>query len=188
MKAKGKSQRLGSQAGDEEDAFSDEWFARYLLDLMLLVILVLTAIGIALYLNAGGYLHDWGKEPGAGFLVCLLLCPILGVVTLGLVVYAGIRLFLRPRTWGHAFVRLALLAAHVSVFLVCADTTLSTATAVIGSAGQSSAGTYPTQAWSDIASRDSSGSPYDQREGPPDGSPFSPPSGWGAPGSSFPSR
>ena len=127
----------------EDDVSSDEWFARYLLDAVLLVVLVLTAIGIALYLDGDEYLRDWSKEPGAGFLACMVLCPALGVVTLGLAMYAGIRLFRRPRTLGHAFVRLTLLVAHVSVFLVCADTISSTATALVGSVRQSSAATGP---------------------------------------------
>jgi hypothetical protein len=169
-----------------DDASSDEWFARYVLDAVLLVVLVLTAIGVALYLDGGQYLRDWGKEPGAGFLVCMLLCPMLGGVTLGLVVYAGIRLFLRPRTLGHALVRLAFLVAHVSVFLVCADTISSTATAVLGNSRQSSSALDPTVAWSDIAGRDLSSSPGDAREGTPDASSFSPPSVWACRGCRFP--
>jgi hypothetical protein len=171
-----------------DDASSDEWFARYLLDAVLLVVLVLTAIGIALYLDAGQYLRDWNKEPGAGFLACMVLCPALGVVTLGLAIYAGIRLFLRPRTLGHAFVRLTLLVAYVSVFLVCADTISSTATAVLGSLGQSSSRTDPAQAWRAIADQDFSGSQRDAREGAPDASSFSPPSGMGLPGLAIPGR
>jgi hypothetical protein len=182
MKSKGRSQLTGSQETSADDAFSDEWFARYLLDAVLLVVLVLTAIGIALYLDRGEYLRDWSKEPGAGFLVCMLLCPMLGVVTLALVVYAGIRLFLRPRSWGHAFVRLTLLAAHVSVFFVCADTISATATALAGSFGQSSAALDPTENWRAIADRDFSGGQEDGREGTPDASSFSPPSGMGPPG------
>ncbi len=157
---------------------SDEWFARYLLHALLLVLLLLTALGVALYLDAGQYLDDWSQEPAAGFLVCLLLCPMLVLLALGLAVYAGIRLFLRPRTLGHAFVRFAFLIAHVTVLLVCADTILSTATAVLRSAGPSASATDPTEAWRTIADRDFSGSPDDQREGPPG---FSPPSGMGGP-------
>jgi hypothetical protein len=171
-----------------DDAFSDEWFARYLLDAGLLVVLVLTAIGVALYLDGSPCLRDWSKEPGAGFLACVLVCPMLGVATLGLVIYAGIRLFLRPRTWGHAFVRVAFLVAHVSVFLVCADTIASTATAVLGSFRQSSSATDPTAAWRAIQGQNVSGSQYDQREGTPDGSSFSPPSGLGPPRLLFPGR
>lgn len=181
MKSNGKSPRVDSEPVAAEGVSSDEWFARYLLDALLLVVLVLTALGVALYLDGGQYLHDWGREPAAGFLVCLLLCPMLVVVALGLAVYAGVRLFLRPRTWGHAFVRLTLLVAHVTVLLVCTDTISSTATAVIRSVGPSSSGTDPTEAWRAIADRDFSGSPSDQGEGPPDGSSSSPPSGLGAP-------
>lgn len=164
-----------------EDAFSDEWFIRYMLNAVLLVALVLTAIGMALYLDRSEYLRDWSKEPGAGFLVCLLLCPMLGIVTLALVIYAGIRLFLRPRSLGHAFVRLTLLVAHVSVFLVCADTISATATALAGSPRQSSAALDPTEAWRAVDGRDFSGSPEDGREGTPNASSFSPPSGMGVP-------
>jgi hypothetical protein len=164
-----------------DDAFSDEWFARYLLNAVLLVVLVLTAIGIALYLDRGEYLRDWSKEPGAGFLVCMLLCPMLGVVTLALVIYAGIRLFLRPRSLGHAFVRLTLLVAHVSVFLVCADTISSTVTALAGGPRQSSAALDPTENWRAIADREFSGAQADGREGTPEASSSSPPSGMGAP-------
>ena len=181
MKSNGKSQRVGSGAPAAEDVSSDEWFARYLLHALLLVVLVLAAIGVALYLDAGQYLDDWSQEPAAGFLVCLLLCPMLVVVALGLAVYAGVRLFLRPRTLGHTFVRFAFLLAHVTVLLVCADTTLSTAAAVIRSAGPSSSATDPTENWRAIADRDFSGTSSDEREGPPDGSSFSPPSGMGGP-------
>jgi hypothetical protein len=182
MKSKGRPQPTDSGPVSADDAFSDEWFARYLLDAVSLVVLVLTATGIALYLDRGEYLHDWSKEPGAGFLACLLLCPMLGVVTLALVIYAGIRLFLRPRSLGHAFVRLALLVAHVSVFFVCADTISSTATALAGSPRQSSAALDPTEAWRAVDGRDFSGSQEDGREGTPNASSFSPPSGMGVPG------
>ncbi len=181
MKVNGKPQRIGSRETAAEAVSSDEWFARYLLNALLLVVLLLTALGVALYLEAGQYLHDWSQEPAAGFIVCLLLCPMLVVATLGLAVYAGVRLFLRPHTLGHTFVRFAFLIAHVTILLVCIDTTLSTATAVIRSAGSSTAATDPTETWRAIADRDFSGSPSDQREGPPDGSSFSPPSGMGAP-------
>jgi hypothetical protein len=182
MKSKGKSQRRDDWPPDVDAVTSDEWFARYLLNAVLLAVLMLTAIAVALYLDGGQYLHDRGQEPGAAFLTCLLLCPMLGVVALGLVVYAGIRLFLRPHTLGHASVRLALLVAHACVFFVCVDTILSTATAVIRSAGPSSAGTDPTEAMRAIANRDFSGSQGGERNGPPDGSSFSPPSSMGVPG------
>jgi hypothetical protein len=188
MKSKGKSQPVGSRQMAADDVSSDEWFARYMLDAVLLVVLLLTAIGIALYLGGDKYLRDWGKEPGAGFLACMVLCPALGVVTLGLAMYAGIRLFRRPRTLGHAFVRLTLLVAHVSVFLVCADTISSTATALVGSVRQSSSRVDPTEAWRAVDGRDFSGSPSDGRAGPPDGSSFSPPSGMGFPGLGTPGR
>ena len=189
MKSKGKSQPVGSRPmATEDDVSSDEWFARYLLDAGFLVVLVLTAIGIALYLDGSAYLRGGGKEPGAGFLACMILCPALGVVTLGLAIYAGIRVFLRPRTLGHAFVRLTLLVAYVSVFLVCADTIASTATALVGSVGPSSARMDPTAAWRTVEARASSGSPSDEREVAPDGSSFSPPSGMGFPGLGIPGR
>ena len=169
-----------------EDAFSDEWFARYLLDAVFLVVLVLAAIGIALYLDAAEYLRDWSKGPGPGFLVCMVLCPMLGVATLGLALYAGIRLFLRPRTLGHVFVRLTLLVAHVFVFLVCADTIASTATAVVSSFRQSSARTDPMAAWRAIHDQDFSGPPSDERGGPPGASSSSPPLVWARRGCCFP--
>jgi hypothetical protein len=190
MKSKGRAQLSGSRPMATDDVSSDEWFARYLLDAVVLVVLVLTAIGVALYLDGGQYLRDGSKEPGAGFLVCMVLCPMLGVVTLGLAIYGGIRLFLRPRTLGHAFVRLTLLVAHVSVLLVCADTISSTATAAIGSFGPSSSGTDPAQVWRAIADQEFSGSQRDARAraGAPDGSSFSPPSGMGFPGLGIPGR
>lgn len=171
-----------------DDVSSDEWFARYMRDAVFLVVLVLTAIGVALYLHGGEYLRNWKTEPGAGFWVCTVLCPVLGIVTLGLVIYAGIRLFLRPRTFGHAFVRLAFLVAHVSVFLVCIDTISLTATALVGSVSQLSSGMDSAQAWSAIEGRDFSGSQYDVREGVPDdvSSPF--PFGVGSPESATPGR
>jgi hypothetical protein len=170
MKSKERPQPTGPPDMAAEDAFSDEWLARYLLDAVLLAVLVLTAIGMALYLDRGEYLRDWSKEPGAGFLVCMLLCPMLAVVTLALVIYAVIRVFLRPRSLRHTFLRLALLVAHVSVFLVCADTISSTATALVGSLRQSSAAIDPTENWRAIADRDSSDSPEDGREGTPNAS------------------
>lgn len=189
MKSKGKSQPVGSGPMATEDAVSsDEWFTRYLLDAVFLAVLMLTAIGVALYLDGGAYLRDGNREPGAGFLTCMVLCPALGVVTLGLAFYAGVRLFLRPHTWGHAFIRLTLLVAHLSVFLVCADTISSTATALVGSVGPSSAGTDPTEVWRTVEGRASSGSPGDEPGGAPDGSSFSPPSGMGMPRLGIPGR
>jgi hypothetical protein len=169
-----------------EDVSSDEWFTRYLLNAVLLVLLMLTAIGVALYLDGSRNLSDSGKEPGAGFLLCLLLCPVLAVATLGLVVYAGVRVFLRPRTLGHAFVRLTFLAAHVSVFLVCADTISSTLTAVIGNVGSSSAAQDPRESWRAMAGRDFSAAQEGERQGAPDEPSFSPPSGFGVPGLGIP--
>jgi len=153
-----------------DDVSSDEWFARYMLDAAFLVVLVLTAIGISLYLDGGAYLLDWSKEPGAGFLVCMVLCPVLGIVTLGLVIYAGIRLFLRPRTLGHAFVRLTLLVAHAFIFLVCVDTLSSTTTALVSSFRQLQTDTGAMGAWDTTGGRDFTGSQYDVREGSPDDS------------------
>jgi hypothetical protein len=180
MKSKGKSRRVGSEPGAAEGVSSDEWFTRYLLDALLLVVLLLAAMGVALYLDGSECLHDASREPGAGFLTCLLLCPMLGVATLGLVVYAAVRVFLRPRTVGHAFIRLTFLLAYMTVLLVCADTISSTAVAVLRSVGPSS-GTDPMAAWRAIADEDFSGPPADERGGPPDGAPFSPPSGFGGP-------
>ncbi len=115
---------------------------------------MLTAIGIALYLDGSEDLRDWNQEPGAGFLVCMVLCPAPGVITLGLALYAGVRLFLRPRTLGHAFVRLALLVAHVSVLLVWTNAISSTATALVARLGQSSSRLDPTEARRAVDSRD----------------------------------
>jgi hypothetical protein len=157
-----------------------------MLDAVFLVVLMLTAMGVALYLDRSECLRDWSKELGAGLLVCLLLCPMLGVATLGLAVYAGIRLFLRPRTLGHAAMRLTLLAAHIAVFLVCADTISSTATALAASFTPSSARTDPTEGWRAIADRDFSGSQDGGREGTPDNSSFSPPSNMGLRGLGIP--
>ncbi|MCU0916064.1 MAG: hypothetical protein MUC88_16100 [Planctomycetes bacterium] len=183
MTAKERSQAAGSPETSADDAFSSEWFLRYLLDAAGLGVLVLTAIGIALYLDRGAYLQDWNKEPAAGFLVCLLLCPMLAVVTLALAVYAGIRVFLRPRTWGHAFIRLAFLVAHLSVLVVCAETVSSTAAALGNSFRQSSAQLDPTEAWRAVDGRDFSNSPAGDGQGAP---PFAPPSGFGGPGLSLP--
>ncbi len=186
MKSRARPPLTGSREVSAEDAFSGEWFARYLLDAVFLVVLMLTAIGIALYLEAGEYLHDWSKQLGARYFTCMLLCPMLGVVTLGLAIYAGIRLFLRPRTLGHAVVRLALLAAHVSVFLVCADTISSTATALVGRLSQSSSALDPTAAWRTINSRDFPGPQDDAREGTPEAPPFPSPPRMGVPGLPIP--
>ena len=181
MKSTGKSGRVGSEPAGADGVCSDEWFVRYLLDALLLLVLLLAAMGVALYLDGNECLHDESREPGAGFLACLLLCPMLGVATLGFAVYAGVRVFLRPRTLGHAFLRLTFLIAYMNVLLVCADTISSTATAVLGGSGPSSSATDPTEVWRAIADRDFSGSQDDAREGPPDGSSFSPPSGMGVP-------
>jgi len=186
MKSKGKPQRADARSTPAEDAFSDEWFVRYLLDAALLVVLVLTAVGIALYLSRSETLRDWSKDPGAGFLACLLLCPMLAIMTLVLAFYAGIRLFLRPRTLGHAFVRLALLAAHVSVFLVCADTVLSTTSVLVTNPGQASASLDPTEAWRAVDGRDYSGLQSGERGGPPEGMSSPPSFGPSAPGLGMP--
>jgi len=186
MKSKGRSQLTGSQEMSADDVFSDEWFIRYLLNAVGLGVLVLTAIGIALYLDAGESLRDGSKGVGAGLLACLLLCPMLAMMTLALALHAGIRLFRRPRTLGHAFVRLALLAAHVSVFLVCADTVLFTMTALVGSSGQASSSLDPTVAWRAVDSRDFAGSQSDGGEGPPAGMSSPPSFGPGAPGLGMP--
>jgi hypothetical protein len=181
MTLKGKSRLPDSQPTATDGVSSDEWFVRYLLNAVLLVVLALAAVGVALYLDASGYLRDWGKEQGAGFVVCMLLCPMLGMLALALAIYAGARLFSRPRTFGHAFVRLALLVAHLSIVLVCADAISSTTTAVVASLGQSSSGTDPTQVLRPFADRDLSGSQDDGRDGAPDAPPFWPPPGFGAP-------
>jgi hypothetical protein len=178
MKSKGKSRRVDSEPEAAEGVSSDEWFVRYLLDALLLVVLLLAAMGVALYLDGSACLRDESREPGAGFLTCLLLCPILGLAALGLVIYAGVRLFLRPRTLGHAFIRLTFLLAYMTVLFVCTDTISSTATAVLRGGGPLS-GTDPLAAWRAIADEDFSGPPADERGGPPDDSPFSPPSGMG---------
>ncbi len=167
-----------------DDASSDEWFARYMMDTALLVVLVLAAIGVSLYLDGGAYLLDWSNEPGVGFLVCMVLCPVLGIVTLGLVIYAGIRLFLRPRTLGHALVRFTLLLAHVFIFLVCVDTLSSTTTALVSSFRQLQTDTGVVGP----GGRDFSGSQYDAREGSPDDSSSGSGSFPGAPGPAVPGR
>jgi hypothetical protein len=47
MKSKGKSQGMGSlPIATDDDVSSDEWFARYLLDAVLLIVLVLTATAL----------------------------------------------------------------------------------------------------------------------------------------------
>jgi hypothetical protein len=156
-----------------DDVSSEEWFARYLVDAGFLVALVLTAIGVSWYLDGSAYLRDWSREPGAGFLACMVLCPVLGIVTLGFAIYAGIRLFLRPYTVGHALVRLAFLLAHVLVFFVCVDTVATTAAALTGGFEQLLPGMG--QSWSAIEGRDYPGSQDDLPEGAPDASPSSPP-------------
>jgi len=168
-----------------DDASSDEWFARYLLDTAFVVVLVLAAIGVSLYLDGGAYLRDWSQEPGVGFLVCMVLCPVLVIVTLGLVIYAGIRLFLRPRTFGHTLIRFTLLVAHVFIFLVCIDTISSSTTALVTSFGEFQTETGITGAG---GIRDYSGSQYDVREGSPDDSAAPPRSFPGAPGAGTPGR
>ncbi len=172
-----------------DDASSDEWFVRYLLDAALLVALVLTAIGVSCYLDSGRYFRDWSQEPGAGFLVCMVLCPVLVVVTLGLAIYAGIRLFLRPRSFSHSLVRLTFLVAHVFVFLVCIDTISSTVGGLAGGFQQLMPGEGTGQSWNMVQGGDLSGSQYDVREGSPDESPSSP-SGFGSgpTGPSMPGR
>jgi hypothetical protein len=151
---------------------SDEWFARYLLDAALLVLLMLAAIGVSWYLDEGRYLRDVSREPGAAFLTCMVLCPILGIVTLGFVIYGGIRVFLRPRAFEHALVRLTLFVAYGFVFVVCADTVATTGSALAGRFEELAAGTG--QPWNVVEGRDFSGSEYDVREGSPEDAPSSP--------------
>jgi len=156
----------------EDEVSSDEWFARYLLDAALLVVLMLAAIGVSWYLDGGQYLRDVNREPGAAFLTCMVLCPMLGLVTLGFVIYGGIRLFLRPRVLEHALVRLMLFAAYVFVFGVCADTVSTTGSALAGRLEELAAGT--DQSWNALQGQDFSGSQYDVRDGTPDDSASSP--------------
>lgn len=161
------------QIASEDDASSDEWFARYLLEVALLVLLMLAAIGVAWYLDGGRRFHDLNREPGAAFLTCMVLCPILGIVTLGLVIYGAIRLFLRPRSFEHALVRLTLLVAYAFVFGVAADTVSTTGSALAGGLGELATGTDPS--WNAVPSgRDFSGSELDVREGSPDDASSSP--------------
>jgi hypothetical protein len=160
------------EVASEDDASSDEWFARYLLDAALLVLLMLAAIGVAWYLDGGRRFGDASREPGAAFLTCMVLCPILGIVTLGLVIYGGIRLFLRPHSFEHALVRLTLFVAYAFVFVVCADTVSTTGSALADGYGHLATGT--DQPWNGVQGRDFSGSQYDVREGSPDDAPSSP--------------
>ena len=128
-----------------DDISADEWFVRYLLDAALFVLLMLAAIGVAWYLDGGRTFRDLSREPGAAFLTCMVLCPILGIVTLGLVIYGGIRVFLRPHSLEHALVRLTLFVAYAFVFLVSADTVSTTGSALAGGLGELAADTG--QSW-----------------------------------------
>lgn len=168
---------------------SDVWFARYLLDAAFLVALVLAAIGVSLYLDAGDYFGDWTREPGAAFLVCMVLVPVLAIVALALAIYAGVRLFMRPRSFSHSLVRLTLLIAHVLVLLVCLDTIATTAGAVAAGFERLMPGGGGGQPWSVVQGRDLSGSQYDVPEDSPDDSPSMPSGiGPGAGGPSMPGR
>ncbi len=170
-----------------DDVSSDEWFARYLLDAALFVLLMLAAIGVSWYLDGGRTLGDVSREPGAAFLTCMVLCPILGIVTLGFVIYGGIRLFLRPRSFEHALMRLTLFAAYAFVFVVCADTVSTTGSALAGRFGELATDTG--QSWNGVQGRDFSGSEYDVREGSPEDAPSSPsPFGPGPMGPPVPGR
>ena len=169
-----------------DDASSDEWFARYLLDAALLVLLMVAALGVSWYLDGGRRFGDASREPGAAFLTCMVLCPILGIVTLGLVIYGGIRVFLRPHSLEHALVRLTLFVAYAFVFLVSADTVSTTGSALAGGVGELAADTG--QSWNVVPGLDVFGSQDDVREGssedaPPSPSPFGPvPTGPPTPG------
>ncbi|UCD51895.1 MAG: hypothetical protein JSW27_04515 [Phycisphaerales bacterium] len=155
-----------------DDVSADEWFVRYLLDAASLVLLMLAAIGVSWYLDGGQYFRDVSREPGAAFLTCMVLCPILGIVTLGFVIYGGIRLFLRPRSVEHALVRLTLFVAYAFVFLVSADTVSTTGSALAGRFGELAADT--DESWNVVQGRDFSGSQYDVREGSPEDAPSFP--------------
>ncbi len=154
------------QAPSEEDASSDEWFTRYLLDAAVLVLLMLAAIGVSWYLDGGRRFGDLTREPGAAFLTCMVLCPILGIVALGFVIYGGVRLFLRPRSFEHVLVRLTLFVAYAFVFAVSADTVSTTGTALAGGLGEMAADGGPS--WNSVSGGDFSGSELDVREGSPD--------------------
>jgi len=132
----------------------------------MLVLLMLAAIGVSWYLDGGRTFRDVSREPGAAFLTCMVLCPILGLVSLGFVIYGGIRLFLRPRSFEHALVRLTLFAAYAFVLLVSADTVSTTGSALVVGYGEMTADTG--QPWNEVQGRDFSGSEYDVREGSPD--------------------
>jgi hypothetical protein len=175
------------EVASEDNVSSDEWFVRYLLDAGLVAVLMLAAIGVSWYLDGGRTFGDLSREPGAAFLTCMVLCPILGIVTLGFVIYGGIRLFLRPHALEHVLVRLTLLITYAFVLLVCADTGSTTASALAGRFGELAADTG--QSWTGVQGRDFSGSQYDVREGSPDDASSSPsPFGPGSMGPPTPSR
>jgi hypothetical protein len=145
---------------------------RYLLDAASVVVLMAAAIGVSWYLDDGQRFGDASAEPGAAFLTCMVLCPVLAIVTLGLVIYGGIRVFLRPRSFEHALVRLSLFAAYALVFLLCADTVSTTGGALAGGFVELTADTG--QSWNVVPTLDLSGSQYDVREGSPEDSSSSP--------------
>ena len=174
------------ETAPENEVSADEWFVRYLLDAALLAVLMLAALGVSWYLDGGRTFADVSHEPGAAFLTCMVLCPILAIVTLGFVIYGGIRLFLRPRALEHILVRLTLLITYAFALLVCTDTISTTGSALAGRFEDLAGGTDPS--WNMIQSPDFTGSQYDVPEGSPDdgptsGSPFGPgPTGPPTPG------
>jgi len=174
------------EVASEDAISSDEWFVRYLLDAGLLAVLMLAAIAVSWYLDGGRTFADVSREPGAAFLTCMVLCPVLGIVTLGFVIYGGIRLFLRPHALEHILVRLMLLVTYAFALLVCTDTVSTTGSALAGRFEELATGTDPS--WNVVQGRDFSGSQYDVREGSPDdasssASPFGPgPTGPPTPG------
>jgi len=170
----------------EDNASSDEWFTRYLLDAAMFVLLMLIAIGVSWYLDGGRRFGDLTREPGAVFLTCMVLCPILGIVALGFVIYGGVRLFLQPRSLEHILVRLTLFIAYAFVFAVSADTISTTGSALAGGLGEMASEGGPS--WNASQSRDFSGSELDVREGSPDDASSPSPFGPGPAGPPAPSR
>ena len=158
-----------------DETSSDEWFVRYMVQAGALVLLTLTAMAVSWYIDGADSLAESSDGPDPAFLVCAVLCPVLGIVALSLFFYAGIRLLLRPHTFEHVLLRFVFLLAHAGALMISFNASAALTSNLLGGVEQwllQDMG-VTTQPWS-ATGADRTGSQYDVRDGSPDDYPSSP--------------
>jgi len=159
-----------------DEVSSDEWFVRYMVQAGALVLLTVTAMAVSWYIDGADSLAESSDGLDAAFLVCAVLCPVLGIVALSLFFYAGIRLLLRPHTFEHVLLRFVFLLAHAGALMISFNASAALTSNLLGGVEQwllQDMGAGTMQPWS-ATGADRTGSQYDVRDGSPDDSPSSP--------------